>query len=948
VARVAAAPGSSLAVTTGGTVLFWGKQRYSDGTVRAAPTPTPVAGLPPDVVGVAAGRAHGLAVTAGGEAWAWGENSYGQLGVGETTGRPAEPRRVPGLEAVVAVAAGREYSVALTGDGAVWAWGLNGYGATGQPASLRVVRPVRVEGLPAIAEVAAGEGHVVARATDGTVWAWGRNDSGQLGDGTRVSRAVARPVAGVAGARAVAAGTYHSLALGGAGELWGWGGNGRGQLATTAAATPDRLTAARIPGVPAASRIAAGATFSLALGVDGKLWAFGDGAAGQLGDDSFAEAPRDFPNTVVGFGRYRTLVLTQNGDTLRTGANLRETTLTADGVNGARFGRVAEVPVQGRIVAQPLYVPGVATPRGPRDVLYIATAENWLYAFDAATLRAGVTPQTIWTPRGPEYFGPAFSKVRVTGAADYFGIVSTPVIDLAAGTIFLVAKSDRTTAASTASEAHFHLHAFDLATGQARPGSPVRIEARVPGNARIVFPPEAFPQDPARYVDPRLTTGNAGYALDGTRRRDATGALVPEEVVFEAYLQFQRPGLLLQDGQVYLGFGGIDDLIPYHGWLLAYDARTLRQTGAYVTTPNGTTGVRADEIAWWIDRTQPGSSCNGGTASGFTCGFAYGQGGGVWQASNGLAGTGTGDVYLATGNSVDEAAPPRAFSNAMLRVGRDAAGALTTRTYFQPSDTDLRDDTDQDFGSGGPLLLPGTEMLFVGGKRGRAYVLGRRDMGGYTSHCGAWDRPTMQDGLFSSPVTSATPTGWFDCEDGALGGLQITRATVRSVTTATGVQTVPATATPDIAHGAVYWAGPAGPRVYVAPGASDVRVLSVGSSGALTTVEHAPTSFDIVPQESQLAISANGAAARSGVLWQLGTACGGRGAFVAFDASNVAAGPIWSSGQDVTPFGWQNSRFSGITVATGAPTWPRRRSRATRRAPPTSCWCTARCRARRH
>src|SRR5689334_4250256 len=76
-------------------------------------------------------------------------------------------------------------------------------------------------------------------------------------------------------------------------------------------------------------------------------------------------------------------VLTFHNDLGRTGANLQETALSPSSVNAAKFGKLYTLPVTGMVYAQPLYVAGLATPAGTKNVLYVATMHNKVYAFDA-------------------------------------------------------------------------------------------------------------------------------------------------------------------------------------------------------------------------------------------------------------------------------------------------------------------------------------------------------------------------------------------------------------------------------------------------------------------------------------------------------------------------------------------------------------------------------------
>src|SRR5262249_1676985 len=143
------------------------------------------------------------------------------------------------------------------------------------------------------------------------------------------------------------------------------------------------------------------------------------------------------PSTPVG-------VLTQHNDKARSGANLQETILKPSNVNVNEFGKLFSQPVQGQIYAQPLYVPFVSIPgKGVHHVVFVATMENWLYAFDAddtpgpnapplwaRQLNAHPVPAHLFKPPEPnrEYndiAGPAGGTI---------GILSTPVIDAKIGT----------------------------------------------------------------------------------------------------------------------------------------------------------------------------------------------------------------------------------------------------------------------------------------------------------------------------------------------------------------------------------------------------------------------------------------------------------------------------------------------------------------------------------
>ncbi len=230
-------------------------------------------------------------------------------------------------------------------------------------------------------------------------------------------------------------------------------------------------------------------------------------------------------------------VLTQHNDAARTGLQPHETVLKPANITPTTFGRLYERHVNGQIIAQPLYVSnqwihGV----GLRNVVYVATRENWLYAFDADDTNPDPNAGLIWS--NPVQTQPAAAPVppMCLETRGPLGINATPVIDRANDTMYVVSrKSDGT----------IWLNAIDIATGAPRAGTPgaVRITAQV-------------------------TVG--GQTID-----------------FNQALELSRAALLLQDGAIFIGFSALNcDNANWHGWLLAYRAPDLQQVGAFVTTPS--------------------------------------------------------------------------------------------------------------------------------------------------------------------------------------------------------------------------------------------------------------------------------------------------------------------------------------------------------------------------
>ncbi|MCL2786445.1 MAG: hypothetical protein FWD81_04410, partial [Methanomassiliicoccaceae archaeon] len=253
---------------------------------------------------VSAGDHHSLALKEDGTVWAWGRNGYGQLGDGTNAGknRPVRVEVASGvpLTGVTAISAGDFYSLALTDDGRVWAWGYNNSSQLGDGTNTDRNRPACVEIAPdtpltGVTAISAGNAHSLALKNDGTVWAWGYNYYGQLGNGVsgtgaRESRPVCVEIAPdtpLTGVTAISAGNAHSLALKNDGTVWAWGYNNSSQLGDGTNTDRNRPVCVEIaPDTPltGVTAISAGGFHSLALTDDCKVWAWGYNDRGQLGD----------------------------------------------------------------------------------------------------------------------------------------------------------------------------------------------------------------------------------------------------------------------------------------------------------------------------------------------------------------------------------------------------------------------------------------------------------------------------------------------------------------------------------------------------------------------------------------------------------------------------------------------------------------------------------------
>lgn len=237
-------------------------------------------------------------------------------------------------------------------------------------------------------------------------------------------------------------------------------------------------------------------------------------------------------------------VLTWHNDNSRTGQNLKETVLTTANVNSTKFGKRFTLSVDGEIFAQPLYVANVSVSgQGTHNVVYVATENDSVYAFDAN----GSPTTPLWHTSFT-----SSSAVAVpcgdTGNCQIsptIGITGTPVIDGTSNTLYVVAFTKE-------NGSYFQrLHALDITSGAEKFGGPVVIQASVSGTG----------------------SGSSG----GT-------------VTFTPLLQNQRSALLLSKSVVYIAWASFGDLGNYHGWVMGYGDQSLARVSVFNDTPNGSQG----------------------------------------------------------------------------------------------------------------------------------------------------------------------------------------------------------------------------------------------------------------------------------------------------------------------------------------------------------------------
>ena len=485
-------------------------------------------------------------------------------------------------------------------------------------------------------------------------------------------------------------------------------------------------------------------------------------------------------------------VTTYHYDNLRTGQNLNETTLTPANVNQTKFAKLGSFTVDGHVDAQPLYLSNLAIPsKGTKNVLYVATEHDTVYAFDADSV-SGTSSTALWQ-RSMLASGETSSDDRgCSQVTPEIGITSTPVIDRTRNAIYLIAVS------KTSAGNYIHrIHALDLTSGAELFGGPTTIAAKYPGSGA------------------NSSGGN---------------------VVFDPKQYNERPGLLQIGGTIYTTWGSHCDSSPYTSWVMSYNADTLAQTSVVNLVPNGNEG-------------------------------------GIWMSGAAPAADASGNIYFIVGNGdFDTTLDSKGFpanqncGNCFAKISSSAP--LTLLDYFTPLNTVSESNSDSDFGSGGPLLLPdlvdstgATRHLAVGsGKDANIYVVDRDNMGKFNS---------SRDNIYQQI-------------NGQLSG---------------GVWSKPS-----YFHGTVYY-GAVGDSIKAFPITGGKLATSPSSQSAHTFGYPGATP----------SISANGAT--NGIVWVVEN--GGTGVLHAYDATNLAIELYNSNQAAISRDQFSGNKFITPVVANG-------------------------------
>lgn len=309
------------------------------------------------------------------------------------------------------------------------------------------------------------------------------------------------------------------------------------------------------------------------------------------------------------------------------GLQSNEFVLTPASVSSGKFGQLWSIGLDNPIWGQPLYMNGISVGGKIRNVVYVTTSNDSVYAFDADT-------GTLMWKRSFLSTGVTSVSGTNTKISTPTGILSTPVIDPVKQALFVVAE----TSENNATYFPHRLHALSLATGS-----------------------------------------------------DLTTAELINDSDLQPLMKFQRPGLLLANGMVYVGFGSIEDRAPYHGLLFAFDENTLEQKAVWNVTPTGSEG-------------------------------------GLWMSGSSPEADSAGNIYVSTANG---SAGSNNFGESIVKL----SPSLQELDYFTPYNFSTYNASDLDLGSGSLILAPDQNgpyphIIIACGKPTPIYVINRDAFGG--------------------------------------------------------------------------------------------------------------------------------------------------------------------------------------------------------------------------
>lgn len=366
-------------------------------------------------------------------------------------------------------------------------------------------------------------------------------------------------------------------------------------------------------------------------------------------------------------------VVTATADNQRDGW-FTERFLTPSNVSGGTFGLLHTWSVTGRVMAQPLIAPGIITSNGSKDLLIVTTAGGFVEAFDANNYSSN----PVWS----DSLGSGFTPIPANFYGEAQACISTPVIDLAGGYVYAVCAN---------STPVWTLYKIRLTTGAV--AASTAISGQYPGTG-----------DPS-----------------------GGDTVIGGQLQFKGTSSYNRSGLALSGGKVYIGFGSIGDNHPYHGWVFAYDAGTLTQTAVICLSPS-----------------------------------SYGAA--VWNSAAGIMVDASGNLYTNTGNGGYDGVT--AFGNSIVKL----SPSLAVSDWFTPSNWATLETGDLDLSSSHAMLMS-NGVIIAGGKDSRAYSMLSNCMGqlqGGGSSCQAAQLWTISGTVGVYGAAFANNTAFFPNEGGKI------------------------------------------------------------------------------------------------------------------------------------------------------------------------------------
>lgn len=384
-------------------------------------------------------------------------------------------------------------------------------------------------------------------------------------------------------------------------------------------------------------------------------------------------------------------VLMWKGDNSKDGLYGQETKLTLSNVNPGQFGKKGSFHADGLIVAQPLYISNVDMgAAGTHNLVIIVTEHDSVYALDVDNLAAGPLWARHYVDTNgltvlPDNFG---GRTTLGGQ---IGITGTPVVDPSTGALYFV-----TTLEDNGVPQQW-LRSIDIRTGQDYGTGSVQIQASVPGDGK---------------------------------------ASVNGQIAFDPSLQNQRVGLAEWNGSILVAWGSFSDFGVYHGWLMAFDAASLKLQAVFNPTPE----------AQAVDPASGPADHGGGAA--------------FWQGGAGIAIDDAGNIYLSSADgSFNADQGGKNYGDTLLKLQFDGSN-FNVVDWFTPDNQACIDVDDLELGSGGVVILPtddtnGVKLVAANSKEGRLFLTNRETLG----HYNATSNQVAQEFMVGEESCTSTTTG---------------------------------------------------------------------------------------------------------------------------------------------------------------------------------------------